>query len=1450
MYRSIRRIPAAVRRAARDPAFQVEPMERRVLLSAGDLDPSFDGNGLLTTELPAAAHQVDAALALPGGKFLVGARAGGAYTIARLSPDGSYDRSFGAGGKVTGYGAGGMALAPDGRILVPGAGFGVARYNANGTVDTTFARGAADGDGVFSFDEPYDSTARAVAVRPDGKILLAGSVTYEIEKFSYGYMLALARLNPDGTPDTTFGGGDGIILSADRGYEGWFNGPVVLAGFKLLHMGYIGSQYGLARFNDDLTLDTTFGRGDGVATDGGGTDINVMPDGRIVLAGQTSDGRDPSAVDLTLARLTPNGRLDTTFGGGDGVVRQSSSFGYDQMLDAAVRADGSIVALTRYGALGFRPDGSPDPAFSGDGFAPFTFGADPEPWPSGGAVAPAADGGALFVGTAGEAGAQVSLVRLNAGGAFDPSFSGDGRSLTRFPARAAATDVLVQPDGKVVAAGNAGARIALSRYNPDGTLDRTFGRGGADGDGKVTLGPGTLADAALLAGGRTLVLSGNYLRRYNPDGSPDATFGDAGDAWFPGRSTSLAVLPDGKVIVAGSFFTGGFDTYRADGIQLARYNADGSLDASFGEQGYVQADADAFGTTLLVSEATNVMAGPDGRVYVTAALTPPGQFVVARFSKSGAIDRSFGTGGLTEVDMAAGAGAESADAIALADDGTVLVAGAAAGRAAVVRLRADGSPDTSFGGGDGVVTAPAGAFRDVVAVGGKILCAGTSSGDFLVARYNADGTPDTTFDKARTGAARADFGAADAAAALAVGPGGTVVAAGSTGGAGSFKFAVARFKGDGVAWPQTYQAESALVAGAKVAADHGGYTGSGFVDFVNAAGDAVQFTVDVPSAGWYDLSFRYANGGASDRSMSLSVNSQPVGGGITFARTGSWTTWRDAVATVQLAGGANKVRLQAAGQSGPNLDALALRPSQAPAAGDYQAEAARRSGPVAASGVPGHTGSGFVDYQHASGDWVEFTVEAPQAGPYVLSFRYANGGASDRPLELRVNGAVTASPVGFTPTGSWSNWGLSAEVATLAAGANRIRLTAIGSSGPNLDALTVSPRLTVPGTLDPTFGGTGLVTRDFGFPAEAAYDVVALPGGKVLAVGGGGGGYTRATDSVMLRYNDHGAPDAAFGAGGIVRTDLRGEFDERAGAVALLPDGGIVVAGTLGVWEFLTDYEFYPTDVAWLARYRPDGTLDPSFGEGGTRWGTWNDWTYAPGASLAVAADGSFLVARSVAMDQFPASGNGDLLPGPPASPWLGDASDSRPVVAPASGGKILVAGANLARLNADLTPDASFGGGDGAVPLDFDPLAVAAAPGGKILLSGRVGAGTGSSAALARFSADGSPDTSFGGGDGVVTADFGPSADYANDLAVLPDGRVVVALGGAAPPSDAAPSEFAVARFTADGRLDTTFGDRGRTSLSAAAGDSANAVAVDGAGRILVAGTIAGNFTVARLFG
>jgi hypothetical protein len=109
-----------------------------------------------------------------------------------------------------------------------------------------------------------------------------------------------------------------------------------------------------------------------------------------------------------------------------------------------------------------------------------------------------------------------------------------------------------------------------------------------------------------------------------------------------------------------------------------------------------------------------------------------------------------------------------------------------------------------------------------------------------------------------------------------------------------------------------------------------------------------------------------------------------------------------------------------------------------------------------ATSQTGYTGTGYADYINASGDFIEWTLNTAAAGSFSLQFRYANGATTNRPLQLKVNGTTVAASLAFSPTGGNGIWAVSSATANLIGGTNKIRLTTIGSNGPNIDNLSYS----------------------------------------------------------------------------------------------------------------------------------------------------------------------------------------------------------------------------------------------------------------------------------------------------------------------------------------------------------------------------------------------------------
>ena len=384
-------------------------------------------------------------------------------------------------------------------------------------------------------------------------------------------------------------------------------------------------------------------------------------------------------------------------------------------------------------------------------------------------------------------------------GALDPSFGTAGKVTTAIGVTSAASSLVRQADGKLVAAGfsdttsGSSPIFALARYNANGTLDTGFGSGGAvttafGSNGDQAYGLALQADGKLVATGFHNNGFGDNdfaIARYNTDGSLDPSFNGGKVTTSFGSSSESAgpVLqqPDGKLVVAGSTCTGGVCDFA-----LVRYNPGGSLDSSFNGTGKV--------TTSIGpgdDEPTAMVRQPD-RKLVVAGLSQQGpswDFALARYDTNGSLDTSFnGTGKVT---TAIGTIDDEAFALVLQPDGKLVAAGSSYTGAAttydfaLVRYNADGSLDTSFGGSGKVTTAisPANESLEglVLQPDGKLVAAGSSNNgtneDFALVRYKADGSLDTTFGG--TGKITTPIGSGDDVAnALVRQPDGNLVAAG------------------------------------------------------------------------------------------------------------------------------------------------------------------------------------------------------------------------------------------------------------------------------------------------------------------------------------------------------------------------------------------------------------------------------------------------------------------------------------------------------------------------------------------------------------------------------------------------------------------------------------------------------------------------------------------------
>lgn len=380
-------------------------------------------------------------------------------------------------------------------------------------------------------------------------------------------------------------------------------------------------------------LDSTFGTGGRVGIAFAGSDAQayaaaVQADGKILLAGDVSEQPPPPPApppgpplptrpaadqgDFLAIRLTQNGTLDPSFGSG-GIVRTPiniSPDGADRLFGAALTPDGKlVVAGTSYG----------------------------------------------------QNGEELSVVRYTEAGSLDTSFCGSG--ICTYGAQyGSGYAVAVQPDGKIVCAGEllATGGISVVRLLPNGDPDPSFGSAGVV---HTLLGEPSDQDwgkAVLLQGDGRIVVGATAdlhnsvdfsVVRYLSDGQLDPSFGNHGVVVTPAPNQqwteAAALLPTGKIVVTGdSSYSGTSHEFR-----LARYNADGSLDAGFGRGGIVTTRFHA----NVISTALSV--GADGRVIAGGldASTADIKYALARYNDDGSLDSGFGDGGTRTYDILGGA---------------------------------------------------------------------------------------------------------------------------------------------------------------------------------------------------------------------------------------------------------------------------------------------------------------------------------------------------------------------------------------------------------------------------------------------------------------------------------------------------------------------------------------------------------------------------------------------------------------------------------------------------------------------------------------------------------------------------------------------------------------------------------------------------------------------------
>jgi uncharacterized delta-60 repeat protein len=384
----------------------------------GDLDPTFGDAGIAVAMFPGGSYANEVTVQADGRIVAAGAAAGassqGVFAVARFSSDGSLDPSFSGDGMVTTHvrpGGGDEAHAvlvqPNGRIVVAGTDgrsrFALARYLPGGALDESFG-----GDGVVTTNiTPVDDIAYDVLLQADGRIVAVGSAGGWKPEF------ALVRYRRNGSLDPTFGR-DGTVIT-HFGIWGVPRAAALGSDGRIVAVGTNGRGFALARYRRNGALDPTFGTDGKVGNTvelGWASAIAIQPDGRLVVGG------DRDIFSSAIARYRPNGSLDPSFGV-DGVWISDVGASEEAIVDLAIQPSERIVAVGRVGpheggegvlwrfvVIRLLPDGSHDASFGIDGMTITGF---PEGAFADGAAVQA-DGDLVVAGGLGEANAEAFVL--------------------------------------------------------------------------------------------------------------------------------------------------------------------------------------------------------------------------------------------------------------------------------------------------------------------------------------------------------------------------------------------------------------------------------------------------------------------------------------------------------------------------------------------------------------------------------------------------------------------------------------------------------------------------------------------------------------------------------------------------------------------------------------------------------------------------------------------------------------------------------------------------------------------------------------------------------------------------------------------------------------------------------------------------------------------------------
>ena len=1031
-----------------------------------------------------------------------------------------------------------MAVQPDGKVVIGGVFTEVdgvtnnylARLNADGTLDTSFDIGTGANEVV-----------NAVAVQPDGKIIVGGNFT----EFNGVAHKRITRLNSDGSSDTSFDPGTGVLPEAPStavyAIKIQSDGKILIGG-NFTEVDGDTRQY-IARLNTngsvDSSFDTSTGANDTVRA------LDLQSDGKVVIGGEFTL-IDSTAITGTV-RLNTNGSFDSSYnpvlGGGTSIV-----YSLAVQPDDKVIIGGSFTTVDsedRVHIARLKAGGSVDSGFD------TTNGTNDTVW----SVALQVDGKVLIGGgftlVDGISGTN-RIARLDTDGSIDSSFdtypgvhSGDVFS------------VVVQPhDEKILIGGNFSKvsdkpRQGFARFLSDGSLDTIFYPGLGPDDRVRALAIQSSDGKVLIGGDFTSVgmETRRYIARLNSGGSLDANFGEDNLSMGPNDTVeAIGVQNDGKVIIGGDFTS-------VDGTarnRIARLDADGSLDTSFDP---------GSGADEIIKDVAIL---DDGNVIIAGEFSQVGGLQrngIAKLDSSGTISSTFEVTGTHEL-------IGDVYAVHILDSGKVLIggqfilrtiAGSTVEYKHIARLNSDGTADTSFL--PNIWPDDGGVHTLAVQTDGKIIIGGDFSTIFItesisrekIARLNADGSLDTSFDTSS--------GPDDKVSSVAIQSDGKVLIGGEFATvAGTAMKHLARLNSNG-SLDSSYDSNNKLnntVDAIEMQADGKAVVGGKFVKAGNTARNRIaRMNTDAT----LDLDFS-PGGGPDNPIYAIDIQADDkilIGGQFTTV------DGKDRLRIARLnANGALDMDFDTS--SGPDniVRAIALQDDgKVLIGGEFTTIDGSNRKYIARLNDDGSWESGFGSGMDPNNMILALDIQDDDKVIIAGDFTQINSADYLRVARLNTDGSVDSS---FDTSAGPNNWVYAAG----AYGGGKVviggRFTQVGAAPINYIA-----RLNADGSLDPIFDPAS-------GPNDWVYALAVQEDGKVL-IGGAFNTVNGMASNHIARLNADGSLDTSFDPKPAPKEDVR--------AIAVQLDGKILIAGNFD--------HLGSSSCPHIARLNSNGSLDSSF---------------------------------------------------------------------------------------------------------------------------------------------------------------------------------------------------------------------------------------------------------------